>query len=118
MTLISYLSEEWAQLSSAQKSYLQVSHCRWQNTWNLCVAEVVVTISANVRTGATVMPRVLSIMPLQVCCHALSKNIKVMAAHMSSKSDKDNDAKPTADGKMVSNARNSALTKTPKKVKE
>ncbi len=37
---------------------------------------------------------------------------------MSGKSDKDNDAKPAADGKMASYAKNSTLCKTPKKEKE
>ncbi len=48
----------------------------------------------------------------------LTKNVSVMATHMSGKSDKDNDAKPAADEKMASNAKNSALCKTPKKEKE
>ncbi len=48
----------------------------------------------------------------------LSKNVNIMASHMSGKSDKDNDPKPAADGKMASNAKNSALCKTPKKEKE
>ncbi len=48
----------------------------------------------------------------------LSKNVNVMAAHMSGRSDKDNDAKPPADGKMAYDAKNSALCKTPKKEKE
>ncbi len=45
----------------------------------------------------------------------LSKNVNVMAAHMSSKSDKDDDAKPVTDGKMASNAKDSAITKTQKR---
>ncbi len=48
----------------------------------------------------------------------LSKNVNVMAAHMSGKYNKDKDAKPAADGKMASNPHNSALCKTPKKEKE
>ena len=48
----------------------------------------------------------------------LSKNVNIMAAHMSGKPDKDDDAKPAADAKMASNVRNSALTKNPKWEKE
>ncbi len=48
----------------------------------------------------------------------LSKNVNVMAAHMSGCSDKDDDTKPPTDGKMASNARNSVLCNTSKKEKE
>ncbi len=48
----------------------------------------------------------------------LSKNVNVMATHMSGKSDKDDDAKTAAAGKIASNAKNSTLCKTLKKEKE
>ncbi len=37
----------------------------------------------------------------------LSKNVNVIATHMSGKSNEDEDAKPAADGKMASNSHNS-----------
>ncbi len=45
----------------------------------------------------------------------LSKNVNVMVTHMSGCSDKDDDTNPADDGKMASNAKNSALYKTPKR---
>ncbi len=77
--------------------------------------EMVVTASANVKTGATMIPIVLSIMPLKSPLSPSPKNVNVIAAHMSGKSDKDNDAKPAANGKMASNDHTPALTKNPKR---
>ncbi len=75
-----------------------------------CVA----TINTNMRTTMTRTPRMLSFVPFQ----SPFKCVYVMAAHMSGKSEEDNDVKPAADGKMVSNTKNSALCYTPKKENE
>ncbi len=130
MPLVQYLLEEWAQLSSAQKSSIRQRHaaadgdrrgnrrggrngrgggyggggdCKCQHeNWCNCdhdhKSAEYCALAASVAT--------------------LSKNVNVMAAHMGGCSDENDDAKLPADGKMASNAKNSALCKTPKKEKE
>ncbi len=120
-----YLSEEWAQLLSAQKSSIckrqaatdgeQCGTCQGgrgahgggggdckRQRENQCDRD-----SKSAKYCA-----------LAKSVATLSKNVNVMATHMSGKSDKDNDAKPATDGNMASNAKNSALCKILKKEKE
>ncbi len=64
MSLISYSSEEWAQLLSAQKCSIWAKHVGLVEV-DKVVASVVTIVNVSVRTGATVTPRVQSIVPLQ-----------------------------------------------------
>ncbi len=123
--LICYLPEEWAQLSSAQKSSIH-KHCTAVDDepcgnrhggqgacgggGGNCKCQ-----RQNQRDRD---PKSAEYHALAKSIATLTKNVSVMATHMSGKSDKDNDAKPAADDKMASNSRNSALCKTPKKEKE
>ncbi len=125
MPLVQYLSEEWAQLSSTQKSSIRKRRaeadgarresCRSGHGGRAGGGGNRKCQQENCRNKD---PKSAEYHALAASVATLSKNVNVMAVHMSGKSDKDDDAKPAADGKMASNAKNSALCKTPKKEKE
>ncbi len=125
MPLISYSSEEWAQLSCTQKSSICKRHTATDGEQHKTCHRV---HGRRGRGGGNrkcqhenrhnCNPKSAGYHALVKSVATLSKNVNVMAAHMSGKYNKDKDAKPAADGKMASNAKNSSLCKTPKKEKE
>ncbi len=124
MPLIQYSSEEWAQLSSAQKSSIrkrrqaalpdgdgEYKRPRRNPTGGH-------SCSRGRGRGRGAGPRSKEYRALAASVAALSQNVNVMAAHMSANSGEDDNAKPAASDKMGSNARNSALTKNLRNEKE
>ncbi len=125
MPLITYLPEDWAQLLSTQKS----SICK-----RCAVADGeqhVTHRGQGDRRGGSGSdhkhqrenqcnhdPKSSEYFALAKSIATLSKNVNVMATHISGRLDKDDNAKPATDGKMASNSHNPSPCKTPKKKKE
>ncbi len=128
MPLIEYLREEWAQLSSAQKTSICKRHsglydggCR--DTGRGGSAHKRPHVDPNGGRGhghgrgRGAGPKSKEYCALAASVATLSQNMNIMAAHMGARAGDDDDAKPAADDKMGANVCNSALCKNPKKEK-
>ncbi len=129
MPLVQYSLEEWVQSSSTQKSSIRKRRAatdgeRCGNHSGGCSrcgggnGGVSGDRKRQHENRCNHDPKSAEYRALAASVATLSQNINVMAVHMSGRSDEDDDAKPPTNGKMASNAKNSALCKTPKKEKE
>ncbi len=125
MPLIAYLPEDWTQLSSSQNSSIRKcctvadgEQCRTCCGGHTGCGSSGGNRKRQCKNRRNHDPKSAEFCALTKFVAILSKNVNVMATHMSGQSDKDSNAKPAADGKMASNSHNSALCKTPKMEKE
>ncbi len=129
MPLIEYSCEEWAQLSSAQKTSIckccqELANVGCQNNSRGGGAHKCPYTEPNGGhwrghdCGCGAGPK-----SKEYCSHAasvvtLSQNMNIMATHMRARAGDDDDSKPAADYKMGANACNSAFCNNPKMERE